>query len=170
LKPAARKQFRARMWAFRGRRKSLSSKQEAELDELFTAIPDLEFPYCFREDVAEIFDTAKDRREAAARLEELRPVVAKAEPELMRFFEMYDRWRDGILAYFDDRETSGPVEGLNTKARVITRRSYGLKLVDSLWNRLIIDVNQATCAVWRTVSELHALARGIQATFRGYYT
>src|SRR5436853_126603 len=95
------------------------------------------------------------------RQEELTP-EQKAElddlPELLKFFEMFDRWRDGILAYFDRRETSGPVEGLNTKARVITRRSYGLKDAHSLWKRLMLDVNHVAAHVRRTVDEFHALA------------
>jgi transposase len=157
------------MWLYRRRRKDLSAEEQEELEQLFDAIPDLELPYCVREDVAEIFDTAKNRIEAASRLEELRAVLAK-EPELLEFFGLFDRWRDGILAYFDDRETSGPVEGLNTKARVITRRSYGLKRADSLWKRLVLDVNRVVRTARRTVSELHDLTRAIQAKFAGYYT
>jgi transposase len=157
------------MWQYRRRRRELSPAEELELDALFDAIPDLEIPYHFREDVAEIFDTAKNRDEASRRLEELREVVAK-EKELLEFFAVYDRWRDGILAYFDHGETSGVVEGLNTKARVITRRSYGLKNADSLWQRLVLDVNRKGGIVRRTVSQLHALARGVQAKFAGYYT
>ena len=157
------------MWPYRKRRKDLTPQDEAQLDELLDAIPELELPYCFREDVAEIFDTAQNRKEAAEQLEELREVLAN-EPELLEFFALYDRWRDGILAYFDRRETSGPVEGLNNKARVITRRSYGLKDPDALWKRLVLDVNRVVRVVRRTVADLHALARSIQAHFRGYYT
>lgn len=157
------------MWQYRRRRCDLSAAEETELDELFDTIPELELPYHFREDVADIFDTAKDRQEASERLEELRGVMAK-EKGLLEFFEVYDRWQDGILAYFDRGETSGVVEGLNTKARVITRRSYGLKSADSLWRRLVLDVNRRCGVVRRTVAELHTLARGIQAKFAGYYT
>jgi transposase len=157
------------MWQYRRRRRDLGPQEEAELDELFDAIPELELPYHFRKDVADIFDRAKNRKQASERLEELREVVAD-EKELMEFFEVYDRWKDGILAYFDRGETSGVVEGLNTKARVITRRSYGLKSAESLWRRLVLDVNRTCGAVRRTVAELHALARGIQAKFAGYYT
>jgi transposase len=158
------------MWTFRLRRKELHADQEAELTQLFREIADLEFIYHFREDVAEIFDTAPSRQEASRRLEELRTLVAQAEPELLQFYELYDRWRDGILAYFDRRETSAAVEGLNTKARVITRRSYGLKCAQSLWNRLILDVNRLASVTRHSVEQMHALARAIRARFRGYYT
>jgi transposase len=157
------------MWQYRRRRKDLTPEDQAKLDELFSAVSELALPYSFREDVAEIFDTAQDRDEASQRLEELREVVAD-EPELLKFFALYDRWRDGILAYFDRRETSGPVEGLNNKARVITRRSYGLKNTDALWNRLALDVNRVVQVVRHTVADLHVLARSVQAQFRGYYT
>jgi len=157
------------MWQFRRRRKDLTAKDEAELQELFDAIPELELPYCFREDIAEVFDTAGSREEAERRLAELRAQVTE-EPELLKFFATYDRWKDGILAYFDRHETSAAVEGLNNKARVITRRSYGLKSADSLWRRLMLDVNRLVGTVRRTVAQMHALARSLQARFRGYYT
>jgi transposase len=157
------------MWQFRRRRKDLTEEDEAQLQELFQAIPDLELPYCFREDIAEIFDTATSRQEAESQLAELREVITE-EPDLLKFFETYDRWKDGILAYFDRHETSGVVEGLNNKARVITRRSYGLKCAESLWQRLMLDVNQVVNRVRYTVAEMHLLARSIQAKFRGYYT
>jgi transposase len=157
------------MWHYRRRRRDLKPEEETELDELFDKIPELELPYHFREDVAEIFDTAKNRTEASTRLDELREVVTN-EPDLQDFFDLYDRWRDGILAYFDRRETSAAVEGLNTKARVITRRSYGIKSADSLWRRLVLDVNRTYDVVRRSVADMHVLARGIQARFRGYYT
>lgn len=157
------------MWQYRRRRKDLTKEEAADLDKLLETVPVLALPYHFREDVADIFDTAKNRRDASERLEGLRE-VAVGEPELLEFFELYDRWRDGILAYFDRRETSAAVEGLNNKARVITRRSYGLKCADSLWRRLVLDVNRARDISRRTVADMHALARGIQAKFAGYYT
>lgn len=157
------------MWQFRRRRKDLTEDDEAQLQELFQAIPGLELPYCYREDIAEIFDTARNREEAESRLAELRAVITE-EPDLLKFFETYDRWKDGILAYFDRHETSGVVEGLNNKARVITRRSYGLKSAEGLWRRLMLDVNHVVTSVRHTVAEMHALARSIQAKFRGYYT
>jgi transposase len=156
------------MWLYRRRRKDLTAEQQAELDELLETIPALQLAYFFREEVAEIFDTAKDREEASRQLEELRELLSD-EPDLLKFFALYDRWREGILAYLDRRETSGPVEGLNTKARVITRRSYGLKNTDSLWKRLVLDVNRFGGAMRRSVADLHDLARSIQARFRAYY-
>jgi len=156
------------MWVFRRRQSELTSQQLAELEDLLQRVPGLQVAYYFRQEVTDIFDTAKNRREAETRLEDLRAELDD-EAELLKFFELFDRWRDGILAYFKCRETSGPVEGLNNKARVITRRSYGLKDTDSLWTRLMLDVNRAGQAVHRTIADMHGLARAIQAKFRRYY-
>ena len=55
-------------------------------------------------------------------------------------FSEYDRWKTKILNYFGP-PTSAAVEGINNKARVITKRTYGLKSAKSLWDRLILDLN-----------------------------
>ncbi len=67
--------------------------------------------------------------------------------------------------YFEARQTSGPVEGLNNKARVILKRSYGLKSVDGLWTRLILDVNRATDVVLYTIGQIQELIAGFRAIF-----
>lgn len=85
------------------------------------------------EDIAEFFDTAPNREAASSELEKLREVVAD-EHELLEFFPLYDRWQD-VLTCFDRRETSASAERLNNIACAITRRSYGLKLVDNLRRR-----------------------------------
>lgn len=162
------KKFRARMWLFRRRQSELTGEQLAELEDLLQQVPGLQVAYYFRQEVTDIFDTAANRAQAESRLEEVRAAL-EGDSELLKFFELLDRWREAILAYFDRRETSGPLEGLNNKARVITRRSYGVKHTDSLWKRLVLDINRAGRIVRRSVANLHALARAIQAKFRGYY-
>jgi len=106
------------MWAFRRRQKDLSEKQTRGLNELFQQIPELEFPYHFPRGVTEIFGEPHDRDEAASRLEDYRELLSDQAEEaeaLLAFFRTYDEHRDGILAHFDERKTSGVVEGLNTK-------------------------------------------------------
>ncbi len=83
---------------------------------------------------------------------------------------MYQAHQEGILAYFDDRKTSGVVEGINNKARVITKRCYGVKNVQTLWDRLCLDLNLAARAVGRTIARLAQLTNLIRAKFLGYYT
>ena len=158
------------MWAFRNRPENLNDKQRAELDELFEKIPELKFVYYYRYGITEIFDTAVDREEAASRLEEYRALLGEEDDELTEFFATYDAHRDGILAYFDDRKTSGPVEGINNKARVITKRCYGVKSTKTLWDRLCLDLNLAARATGQTVQQLAKLTNVIRGKFLGYYT
>lgn len=86
-------------------------------------------------------------------------------PELDEFFRTYEQWQEQILNYFDSGQTSGVVEGINNKARVITKRAYGIKSADTLWTRLLLDLNLAGKIVLHTVASLRALACGFRAIF-----
>jgi transposase len=48
------------------------------------------------------------------------------------------RWLDEILAYFDNRTTSGVVEGINNKLKLIKRSAYGFRNFDNYRNRCLI--------------------------------
>lgn len=86
-------------------------------------------------------------------------------PELDGFIKTFERWQDEILNYFEAGQTSATVEGLNNKARVILKRAYGLKGADSLWTRLILDVNRATDVVLYTIGQIKELVAGFRAAF-----
>lgn len=89
----------------------------------------------------------------------------EAFPDLEDFVPTYERWQEQILNYFDGRRTSAAVEGINNKARVITKRAYGLKTADSLWTRLLLDLNRAADIVQYTIANIHAFAGGLRAVF-----
>lgn len=161
------------MWAYRKRPQDLTDEERTNLQRLLEQIPELALPYYFRWAVTDIFDAKVSREEAAARLAELRALLDPDDEEaavLLEFFNTYDEHREAILAYFDDRKTSGPVEGLNNKARVITKRCYGVKDTNTLWNRLCLDVNLAAQATIFTVPGIRAIINRIRETFLGYYT
>ncbi len=155
------------MWAFRNRPEKLSPEQQTELDDLFQHIPDLEIVYNFRWGLTTIFDTATSREQAAEQIEEYRQLLEPEDVELAEFFQTYDAHRDAILAYFDARKTSGPVEGINNKARVITKRCYGVKKTQTLWNRLCLDLNLARKAIGRPVSHIAKLMTLLRRKFLG---
>ena len=158
------------MWECRRRPDYNDEELQAQLEALFDELPAVGFAVSLRWSVTEVFDTAKNRKEAEAQLAELRNLLEEDDTEFHKFFATYDRWKDGILAYFDRRQTSGPVEGVNNKARVITRRAYGLKSAAAVWTRLHLDLNRAREAVRYTVQRMRALAQAIQSKFAGYYT
>ena len=121
--------------------------------------------YEFRLRFQKIFDTARDRHKAYRALIALFLDMLDYSPELEGFIATFERWQEEILNYFAARQTNGPVEGLNNKARVILKRSYGLKGPDSLWTRLILDVNWATEIILYTIDQIKELVVGFRGLF-----
>jgi transposase len=159
------KEFRALMWEFRRAPESLTEPERQNLDKLFEKIPALRTLYRFRLRFKEIFDTASDRGTAARWLWKLRDEMAESVLDFSSFWVTYENWRTEILNYFDNGHTSAAVEGINNKARVIIKRSYGIKSTDTLWDRLILDLNLATKAVGKTIEQMRGLVSGLRANF-----
>lgn len=113
----------------------------------------------------EIFDTSPDRRKAHRALIELFFDLWEHFPELDAFIVTFEDWQEEILNYFDARQTSATVEGINNKARVILKRAYGLKAADSLWTRLILDLNRVADIVLYTIGQIHELVAGFRTAF-----
>ena len=65
-------------------------------------------------------------------------------------------------------EQRAAVEGINNKARVITKRCYGVKSSDTLWNRLIVDLNRASDAVGRSIAEPREMVSRLKAVFLAF--
>ena len=112
-----------------------------------------------------IFDTAPNRRRAALALTELFIDATDAFPELDKFVCTYEQWQEQILNYFESGQTSGVVEGINNKARVVTKRAYGIKSADTLWTRMMLDLNRAGEIVVHTVDSLRNLVREFRVVF-----
>src|SRR5258708_11700214 len=170
LTKAGRKAFRSQMWAFRRDPESLTAEEQQALEGLFEKIPALKELHRVRLRFKEIFDTAPDRTTAARWLRQLRCETAHLGLDLSAFFETYDRWKKEILNYFDARQTSAAVDGLHNKARVITKRTYGLKSADGLWNRLILDLNPASEAIGWSIEQIRQMAQGLKALFDPSFT
>ncbi|WP_445243353.1 ISL3 family transposase [Microcoleus sp. AR_TQ3_B6] len=48
------------------------------------------------------------------------------------------RWLDEIIAYFDNRTTSGVVEGINNKLKLIKPSAYGFRNFENYKNRCLL--------------------------------
>ena len=140
------------------------------MESLFAELPVLKDLYDVRVRFKKIFDTAPDRATAEQQLAELRARTESLGLDFGKFWTTYDNWKSGILNYFDGRYTSAAVEGINNKARVITKRCYGVKSSDTLWNRLILDLNRASEAVGRTIAELRVITSDLKAVFLAFCT
>jgi transposase len=158
------------MHDFRRRPEDVPADKKQELEALFEKIPTLGVIYHQRWEATYIFDTAKDRQTAAAALEEWITSVRQTDLDWEPFITMLRNHWDGILAYFDDRRTSGPVEGLNNKIRTLLRRGYGIRNVANLWTRALLEVNWGWKKIGRTIAGLRQLVARIQAHFAVCYT
>jgi transposase len=133
---------------------------------LFEKLPALRQLYELRVEFKRIFDETHDRRAAELALTAWIIKLVAAFPEMDKAFVMtYERWQEEILNYFDGRHTSGVVEGINNKARVITKRAYGLKSASSLWTRLVLDLNLAAEAIGKTIERIRAIADAFRPVF-----
>jgi hypothetical protein len=54
------------------------------------------------------------------------------------------------------------MEGINNRAPVIAKRCYGLKSSDTVWKRLILDLNRASEAVGQSIDELGEIVSRLQ--------
>jgi transposase len=155
------------MWEFRRNPQGLTEEDKAKLEGLFEKLPRLRRLYEVRVRFQQIFDTAADRRKGHRALLELFLDMLGDFPELEAFVRTFEAWQEEILNYFDARQTSGPVEGINNKARVIVKRAYGLKSADSLWTRLVLDLNRARDVVTHTIGQIRELVVSFRAIFSG---
>ncbi len=57
------------------------------------------------------------------------------------FLKLLETHLDAIANYFRNRYTSGFVEGLNTKLKLLKRRCYGIFNFDHLFQRITLDLD-----------------------------
>jgi len=162
LSAAERKEFRSGMWAFRKPPQELTNKEKRQLADLFRRLPLLRTLYRIRLRFQSIFDTALDQAEGLRRLKRLFRMMTATFPELATFVRTFEDWQQQILNYFDAGQTSGVVEGINNKARGILNRCFGLKSGDSLWTRLILDLNRGKEVVLYTIKQVHNFVEGFR--------
>lgn len=154
LPQAAQEQLKHTLWPFRKRAAKLEAEEQTRLEALLAASPALQQAYSFREELTTIFDTAGSKAEGLKRIGEWRKKVEHSGLSCFdAFLKLLDSWLDLISNYFLNRQTSGFVEGLNTKLKVLKRRCYGLRNVTRLFQRLTLDLDGYwRFSPWRTAT------------------
>jgi transposase len=129
-------------WVLRHNHANLNKNDKVRLRRLFQYSPILHQAYTLREELTALFNRDLSLADGRRRLEKW---VAKVKRSTLTCFNKFLKTLSNHLAeianYFDRRASSGFVEGINNKLKTITRRSYGLKRVDSLFRRLWLDLN-----------------------------
>ena len=129
-------------WVLRHNYDNLYDDDKVRLRRLFQYSPDLHQAYTLREELTAIFNLDLNPIEGQHRLEKWAAKVEHIAPTCFtKFLKTLHNHLHSIANYFDKRANSGFVEGVNNKLKTITRRSYGLKRVDSLFRRLWLDIN-----------------------------
>lgn len=129
-------------WVLRHNYATLNDDEKVRLRRLFHYSPALHQAYTLREELTAIFNMDLSLPAGRQRLQKW---AAKVKRYALTCFNKFLKTLHNHLAeianYFDKRASSGFVEGINNKLKTITRRSYGLKRVDSLFQRLWLDLN-----------------------------
>lgn len=141
LPKEAQDDLKRTLWPFRKRSADLDAAEQERLEQLLAYSPALRLAYTFREQLTRIFDTARSKKDGLRRMRLWRQRVARSGLTCFdAFLKLLDTWEDLIANYFIKRQTSGFVEGLNNKLKVLKRRCYGLRNVVRLFQRLTLDL------------------------------
>jgi len=117
--------------------KDLNERQELKLMSVKKVCPSLEKMPKLKEKFRQIFERKTNWFRALVRIgiwvkrtqqQECFPKSAKT----------IVNWIDEILAYFDNRTTSGVVEGINNKLKLIKRSGYGFRNFENYKNRCLL--------------------------------
>jgi len=129
------------MWALRKKEADLTDEEKAILEKLFEYSPRLKQAHLFRNQLTAIFDKHITRAQAKHLLNGWAARVKRSE---VRCFDSFVKTlmarKDEISNYFLERHTSGFVEGLNNKIKVIKRRCYGILNAGHLFQRIYLDL------------------------------
>jgi transposase len=111
------------LWALRKRREHLEPEEQALLDRLFEASPLLRKAYTLREKLTRIFDKEHSKKSGRRAIRRWIAAVRKSSLDCFdKFLTTLENRMDIITNYFISRSSSGWVEGLNNKIKVLKRR------------------------------------------------
>jgi transposase len=135
-------QLKGVMWVLRKNTNDLSKENKELLDKLFDYSPDLKSAYHFQNDLTAIFNMDIPRAKGKRKIKSWMRKVSKSGLKCYnKFLSTLDSYMTEIVNYFVHRDSSGFVEGLNNKIKVIKRRCYGIFNVDHLFQRVFLDLS-----------------------------
>ena len=142
LTEEAYKQLQGVIWVLRKSETDLKDKDNAVLAQLFTYSPQLKMAYDFCQKLTGIFNRDMTKRQGKKQLKDwMKRVTESGLTCFNRFMKTLSNWLDEVANYFLSRLTSGFVEGLNNKIKVIKRRCYGILNPTHLFQRIHLDLS-----------------------------
>jgi transposase len=113
----------------------LTENQKSKLEEIREIVPTLAQMHHQKEAFRAIFEQAKDWGDRTFKLLDW---LANAEEGFQESVGTICRWFGEVTGYFDNRTTSGAVEGINNKLKLIKRSGYGFSNFDNFQLRCLI--------------------------------
>lgn len=134
-------ELKGTLWLFRRNSADLSNQERSNLERLFAHSPALKTAYDLREELTAIFNQPLSKEQAIDAIDDWHVRVCNSDLTCFdSFCKTLGKYLDEITNYFLDRHSSGFVEGLNTKIKVLKRRCYGLSNPLKLFQRLVLDL------------------------------
>jgi transposase len=136
------KELEGVLWIVRNRPEDLTEDEQKTLEKLFKYSPLLREAYQLKKELTGLFDSDLPRRRAKQRITGLMNRVNRSSVRCFdTFLKTLETYKEEIVNYFLDRQTSGFVEGLNNKIKVIKRRCYGLTNIGHLFQHVYLDLS-----------------------------
>jgi transposase len=123
--------------------KDLSEEQESKLIQVKEVSSSLKRMHELKEEIRKIFEQTNNWLTG---LFKLGIWLASAKKYFPNSQNTIIRWLDEIIAYFDNRTTSGVVEGINNKLKLIKRSAYGFRNFENYRIRCLLN--------WHLIIEL----------------
>lgn len=129
-------------WILRRRRADLNADERRMLNRLFVHSPKLKEAYNACEALTAIYESRLSKGQGKRKLRGWMQHVTNRKLSCFdRFLGTLKTHFEEITNYFVDRQTSGFVEGLNNKLKVLKRRCYGMTNLKHLYQRVCLDLN-----------------------------
>jgi len=141
LSPKEYSELKSAIYILRKNNEFISKKEKIELEKLFKYTPLLKAAYKFCKKLTIIFNTKHKKKTAEKKINDW---IASVELSHLTCFNTFlstlKKFNNEISNYFLNRNTSGFVEGLNNKLKVIKRRCYGIFDIKHFFQRIFIDL------------------------------
>lgn len=115
---------------------SLNEEQANKLIEVKNISPVLKDMHELKEKIIKIFNRTYDWYTAVFKIGIW---LSKAKKYFPKSNKTIIRWLDEIIGYFDNRTTSGVVEGINNKLKLIKRSGYGFRNFENFRVRCLLN-------------------------------
>lgn len=114
---------------------NLTKNQQSKLEEVKAISPLLASMHQQQEEFRAIFETAENWTDGTLRLLDW---LAETQENFQKSVGTICRWFGEVTGYFEHRTTSGAVEGINNKLKLIKRSGYGFRNFDNFQLRCLI--------------------------------